>query len=186
MMNNKSYLRKKYKEIRGFEKSLSKDKKICSHFINSIIGEENDTVFTYFSAGTEIATTDIISHLLSEGFDVALPKCTDSNGKMEFYIISDTEELVSGMYSIPEPDTVKCRKAIDSKNSVCIVPGLAFDNYGYRLGYGKGYYDRFLKDFKGKSVGLCYEACLCEQLPVDKYDISVDIIITENRIITLR
>jgi len=73
----------------------------------------------------------------------------------------------------------KCRLLTQYNNSVCIVPGLSFDYDGFRLGYGKGYYDRFLSGFDGDSIGLCYGECVCKRLPHGRYDRAVDVLVTE-------
>ena len=69
-----------------------------------------------------------------------------------------------------------------TENTLCVVPALLFSRDGYRLGYGKGYYDRFLRSFNGTSVGLSYDELLCEYLPIDSHDISLNIIITESEV----
>ena len=84
--------------------------------------------------------------------------------------------------SIPEPPSDL--PTFEPKgHCVCIVPGLAFDKNGYRIGYGKGYYDRFLKDFNGTKIGLCRCDFLKDALPVNEFDHKVDMIITEKGII---
>ena len=183
MISDKKELRKQFRLIRSEEKSEVKDeiiyRKLTSlpEFINA------ETVFLYYSYGSEVGTTDIIDFCLKNGKRVALPKCLDKCGRMEFYLLSDGfDSLDSGMYGIYEPDSESCSIAESDEKSVCIVPGLAFDKGGYRLGYGKGYYDRFLVDFKGLTVGLCYEKCLCDELPYDEYDCKIQTLITEHKI----
>ena len=88
-------------------------------------------------------------------------------------------DLREGMYGIREPDeALPCSEI--TENTVCIVPGLAFTPDGGRLGYGGGYYDRFLSDYSGTSIGLCYSELLFDSLPSEEYDIAVDIIITDS------
>lgn len=187
MIVNKFELRNKYKIVRQTEKSSEKDGMIYHSVLEYLKANEFDTVFIYYSSGTEVDTSSIIRFAIENGIDVALPRCRDTDGIMDFYIISDIDkQLVKGMFSLMEPDIDKCKKALHSEQSLCIVPGLAFDKAGCRIGYGKGYYDRFLYEFKGKSIGLCYNACLCDELPFDKYDCKVDIIVTENEFISIR
>ncbi len=183
----KAELRKKYKSVRSAVKSADKDDSIFRKFSECVNLNDVDTVFIYCSMGSEVDTSAIIAAALEMGIVVAVPRCSDRNGSMDFFIITDTQnQLIEGMYSIMEPDPEKCVEAEDSANSICIVPGLAFDKNGYRIGYGKGYYDRFLSNFKGKSIGLCYKECLCDTLPFDKYDCKVNVIITDNEIISIR
>ena len=100
---------------------------------------------------------------------------------MRFYIISSFDDLSAGAYGIFEPKE-GCKEALFDSETLCIVPGLSFDKDGYRLGFGKGYYDRFLASFPGKTVGLCYEECVCEKTIRDKFDKSVSALITDTEI----
>ena len=99
---------------------------------------------------------------------------------MEFYFIKSSADLIKGKYGLLEPDTAKCKTATPTDKSLCVVPALSFDAKGFRLGRGGGYYDRFLKSFKGKSAGFCYNSFLRLTLPKEYYDMPVDIIVTEN------
>lgn len=179
---NKSELRKKYAAVRASVKDRNElSSKIADFVINSEFYKKADKVFCYCATGCEVGTEEIIRNALSDKKKVALPKCTDKYGNMTFYYISSFDDLIEGMYGIPEPDTGFKADTSDS-GSVCIVPGLAFDLKGYRLGYGKGYYDRFLETFDGVSVGVCFEACLTEAVPADKFDMKVNYIITDKTI----
>ena len=143
------------------------------------------TVLCYVSLPEEIDTDDIIEYAWKCGKTVAVPYCKDKNGYMDFYILERFSDLHFGMFNVREPDINKCRKLADFSDSVCIVPGIAFDKQGNRLGYGKGYYDRFLKKYPFISIGLCYNSLIKHQLPTDEYDESVDIIVTETQIINV-
>lgn len=81
-----------------------------------------------------------------------------------------------------EPVPERCRLVTDYSRGLCIVPGLCFDAEGYRLGYGKGYYDRFLSAFRGVTVGICYTACTQWRLPHGRYDRQIQLLITEKYI----
>ncbi len=186
MINEKKLLRKKYKEIRssiGDYQKLSDD--IFRLFINSGFYDDADVIFTYWSMDREVCTHNLIRRALYDGKKVALPKCVDKEGNMKFYFINSLEDLSVGMYGIMEPSD-KFPADIFGENSVCVVPGLSFDNYGFRLGYGKGYYDRFLNSFSGIAVGFCYDECIAELLPRNEFDKKVDYIITNKKIYDLR
>ena len=101
---------------------------------------------------------------------------------MEFYLADSVNDLKQGMYGILEPDTDKCSKITDFSGALCLVPALCYDKKGFRLGYGKGYYDRFLEKFTITTVGLCYNELIKDTLPVDKFDKSVDYIVTQTGI----
>ena len=90
------------------------------------------------------------------------------------------DELERGAYSIPEP-RADAEVFSHRRHALCIVPALAFDRRGFRLGYGGGYYDKFLKEFDGVSLGVTYDALIADKLPTGVYDVPVDVIITERR-----
>ena len=93
------------------------------------------------------------------------------------------EELESGSFGVREPSLAAPQYNMDlDGQALCLVPGLCFDNKGYRLGYGKGYYDRFLARFRGVTLGLCYNDFLQDCLPVGDYDLPVQQIATEDRV----
>ncbi len=142
------------------------------------------TVLTYVSGEIEVATKDIIKS--SIGSKVILcPRCVKNTNIMEFYRINSLDDLESGSYGIKEPSQ-GCELYESFENSVCIIPGLSFDIKGYRLGFGKGYYDRFLSRYNGVKIGLCYECCISSALPADEFDVDCDIIITESRVIRIK
>ncbi len=140
-----------------------------------------ESIFLYASIGSEVSTDEIINKAFTDGKRVAFPKCIDKKGNMKFYYVNSSSELMPGYYGIKTPPT-HTEACFGDKNTLCIVPGLAFSSDGYRLGYGKGYYDRFLSEFKGVSIGLCYEECLRENIPTDEYDKKVNCLITDKRI----
>jgi 5-formyltetrahydrofolate cyclo-ligase len=80
----------------------------------------------------------------------------------------------------PDPDTAK--RLPEDPGGMCIVPALCYDEYGYRLGYGKGYYDRFLSGYSGITVGICYAACVRGSLVYGRYDRPVELLVTERYI----
>lgn len=178
----KPELRARFKEMR---KGLSEDYRrkmdfeIESRILCSAQYSEADLILTYVSVGDEPDTLGIIHAAFANGKKVAVPKC-EEKGRMDFYVIKSTDDLKKGKYGLSEPDTAKCKKAEISEKTLCVVPALCFDAKGYRLGRGGGFYDRFLKEFKGKSVGLCYNSFLRLSLPKDDFDVPVDIIATEN------
>ena len=141
-----------------------------------------DVLYTYVSKEAEADTTALISAALEAGKFVAVPRCEPKTRRMEFLEISSLSDLELGTYGVLEPVPGKCRPVRDSGKAVCIVPGLCFDFQGYRLGYGKGYCDRFLSEFGGFTVGLCYAGCVHWKLPHGFYDRPVDMLVTEKYI----
>lgn len=178
----KSELRRKLKAKRaGLESKEQLNSAICERFINSDLYKNADTLLLYYAVAGEASTDKILVSALKDKKRVAYPVCIDGNGYMEFFFIENEDDLAEGMYKIKAPRQ-GCVKFTEKENAVCIVPGLSFDSKGYRLGYGKGYYDRFLESFKGESVGICYDAMLSEALPADSYDKKVSYLITDKTI----
>lgn len=183
---SKKTLRSEYKALRN---SVT-DREVKSDKIYQLLTDSNfyndaDTVLLYWSVGSEVITHRMIDKVLSDGKKLALPKCIDAFGNMLFYYVSSADELIDGMYGIKEPAGDKPYD-VSHMRSLCIVPGLSFSTAGYRLGYGKGYYDRFLENFKGVSIGLCYEECMTQFLPTDGYDKQVNYIITNKSIYDIK
>lgn len=174
----RSELKKQREELTG--KDVLSDK-IAEAFLLSELYKNSDTLLLYYSVGSEVGTKEIFHAALKDVKRVAFPVCVDGNGFMEFYYVSSEADLAEGMYGIKEPRK-DCEKYDFSQGGICIVPGLSFDSQGYRLGYGRGYYDRFLSKFKGTSIGLCYEALVSESLPTDAYDKNVNYLITDKKI----
>ena len=186
IMEDKALLRRKFREIRGCVTDRSElSKKICQLLLESDFYKNADIVFTYWATDSEADTRMIIDKALSDNKRVALPRCSDRNGNMRFYYIDSADDVTEGMYGITEP--AGNNEALDfTYKSLCIVPGLSFDAEGYRLGYGKGYYDRFLSSFIGITAGLCYDECLADRLPRNEFDKKTDYIITNTKIYDLR
>ena len=183
----KALLRKKYRVIRAEAKSSEKDRIIYERLIGSDVYRSSETVFVYCSIKSEADTLKIINTALADGKRVALPKCMDSSGNMEFYFIEAVCDLLdNGYFGLKEPDTASCERASFGERDICIVPALAADECGYRLGYGGGYYDRFLSKFKGRTVVLCYSECLCDMLPHDEYDVRLGYIVTDRKIYEIK
>ena len=185
-MQIKKELRKELKAKRkNLEKKAQSDEFIRENLICSDLYLESKQVLFYAGLDDEINLDECINDALLLGKKAALPICTDDSGNMEFYYINAMNDLKSGFFGVREPDINKCEKVTDFSDSICIVPAISYDKSGYRLGYGKGYYDRFLKKFTIISVGLCYNSFLRENLPINEFDVAVNFIATEDKIINL-
>lgn len=181
---DKSALRKELKNARKLLKNkLELSNEICKAFLETKDYKECSTLLCYVSFGDEVNTLNILSHALEQNKIVAVPVCIDKSGNMDFYIIKSIDDLHIGSFGILEPRINECEKLNDIKNAVIVVPALCFDAFGNRLGYGKGYYDRFLQKHSLISFGLCYNSLIQKNVPVDKYDQKVDYVITEKQII---
>lgn len=159
------------------------DRKIENKFLNMWQYREAELIWIYVSTEIEVDTRYIIETALKDGKRVAVPKCINGTRDMDFYLIKSFSCLESGAFGVLEPKEELCERLEDYSSGVCIVPALMFDDSGYRLGFGKGYYDRFLAKFSGQTLGLCYNACLKDKLPHGKYDRRVEKIVTQSKII---
>lgn len=134
--------------------------------------DKASAVFTYASTNIEVDTRRIIEFCLTCGIPTALPVSGES--ELSFYYIKSADELKAGRFNIdePQPDNPEAT-AVADKKTLCIVPALCADGDGARLGYGRGYYDRFLSGFPGTSVILCYKE-FKRKVPVEPHDIKAD------------
>lgn len=141
--------------------------------------KHQDILLTYVSTPIEVDTTAIIRRALADGKTVAVPRCVPHTRLMEFYRIESLDELEPGTFGVLEPRPDPSRRMTDFGKGLCLVPALCYDWRGFRLGYGKGYYDRFLAGFGGHMVGICYANCIRRSLPHGRYDRPVELIVTD-------
>lgn len=135
-------------------------------------------LLSYVSTPIEVDTLRFIDYCLESGKEVAVPQCVGEN--MIFRLIKSRNQLKKGAYGIMEPDE-SFPAVTDFENSICIVPALCFNKSGQRLGYGKGFYDRFLEASGCYSIGICYEDFI-RDFPAETHDKAVDVIVTDWRI----
>ncbi len=178
----KRALRAQFKRLRAecpAQLKREMDKKLFERFVSLEEYAACDTLFAYISGEIECDTSAIILRALADGKRVAVPRCAERTNEISFYFINSYDDLEKGKYGILEPKTEVCERAEDFSRGLCLVPGLSFDLQGYRLGFGKGYYDRFLSRFGGVTAGICYAKCTLTELPRGAFDRAVDILITE-------
>ena len=173
MIEAKKELRRKMKALRAAVPAAEKaelDRKIRENLFSSEVYRNADLLLTFISVGSEPDTREILRRAWADGKRTAVPKCLPEH-KMAFYIIGSFDDCVSGAYGIPEPAS-HCREALLTEgNILCLVPGLAFDRKGARLGYGGGYYDRFLRSNPHIcAVGCCAEGFIAEDVPEEETD----------------
>lgn len=136
-------------------------------------------VLLYLSKGSEVDTWKVFARALAEGKEVYAPRCLDGEGTMGFFQVTSPQELLQGRFGLWEPDPRRCAPWRRREGALCLVPGIAFDRQGYRLGYGKGYYDRFLAAYPLPAAGLCFGDLLVPRLPGEEHDRSVALVVTE-------
>ncbi len=170
------------KEFRRRVRALPRkvdDGALCRYVLKSEWFLQADTVMAYAAIPPEVDLSPVLEAILATGKTLVLPRC-EEDGIMTARRIDDLGQLVSGAYGIPEP-TSDAPVILAKEIALILVPGLAFDAAGRRLGRGKGYYDRFLADFCGKNMGICGQ--LMQEIPVEPHDITMDAIATDHGII---
>ena len=178
----KEQLRKQYQAARDAmdpAERMRYDTRIMEELLMMPAFERAEHVFTYLSIGSEVDTRQIIRAAWETGKTIAIPRCVPGTRLMEWHIIRNFDDLHRGAFGIEEPaPDIATRLDPPTKvpsSDVALIPGCAFDINGFRLGYGGGYYDRFLADFSGMSIGLCRRDQLSrEPLPQQEHDIPVD------------
>jgi len=184
VQEHKSALRKACRErVRakaGSEASRRAGERAQEHFLKAYPPRPGMAVAVYRSVRGEVGTERIREACLAAGASVYYP-CVVSRGTLEFYPHRDGDGWVEGPYGIPEPARPPGSLPRKEGFDLVLVPGVAFDRHGRRLGQGMGYYDRFLKEIAGTAtiVGLAYSEQVVEEVPVDGQDVPVDALVTE-------
>ena len=182
----KNSIRTEYKEKRKnipADKKTVMDENICKRFLSLSSYRFADTVLLFAPLPNEINTYPIARDALAKGKKVAFPRCIEGN-EMVYHYVQSLDRLKSGKYGIMEPTEDLPLYKNDGGHTVCVLPAIVYDKKGYRLGYGKGYYDRFLSSFKGVKVGFVYNDFIIDEIPIGRYDLPSDIVITEKRVIS--
>ena len=181
----KRELRTRYRAIRA---SLSAEQRrtaeavICEQLWSLPCFQEAKTILAYYPIGDEPNLLPVLEKAFAFGKQMAFPVCDPATSTMVFRVVRSLDELRVGAYAIPAP-TDDCPVLCDCSGALCIVPALAFDLRGYRIGYGKGYYDRFLEKNAVMAVGATYHALVTDALAHEPTDRAVSILITERGIL---
>ncbi len=159
---------------------------IKDRLIDSVEFQNAKTIGITISRFPEISTRPIIEAAWAAGKKVAVPKCVQKTKEMDFRLLTSFDELEIAYFNLQEPimseTEAVCKQDIDLQ----IVPGIAFSPGGYRIGFGGGYYDRYLADFEGNMVSLALEVQIEDEVPRESHDIPVDKIFTDKQIICCR
>lgn len=186
-MMTKQDARRHLKERRAAivaEQKKEYDAAIVEHILASALFRDASMLLLYVPTEGEIALLPLARAARSRGIPIAFPRCNTETTTMEFYILEPDARLSPGAYGIPEPpkDAPLC---VPDERALCILPGLSFDIHGNRLGYGKGYYDRYLSTFPGKTLGALYSQMMLKCVPTDEHDLPAQHLVTERGFVTL-
>lgn len=144
----------------------------------------SETIAIVISRKPEVNTKRIIEYAWELGKRVVVPKCHPKTKTMTFHAITTFDQLEVVYYGLKEPILTETVEVTKNEIDLMIVPGLIFMKNGYRLGFGGGYYDRYLANYRGKKLALAFDIQLAEYLPIESYDIPVDTIITNKEVLT--
>lgn len=148
------------------------------------------TVLLYVHARAEVRTRSLLRRILPGGRRILVPYCVE--GDLALFRLEWMDELGRGQYGIPEPKpelrSRPVKQAGPDEPDLIVVPGVAFDRCGGRLGYGYGYYDKLLQRVRPEavSVGLAFECQLVEHIPVEPHDVRLEMIVTEHTVYRCR
>ncbi len=190
----KSNLRARLKASRAAipaDERAAIDAAICERLVETSEYEKCEIILTYLSTEREVDTRDLVMRAIADGKRVALPRCVPGTREMSWHLVKGLDGLATSSFGIEEPpdedDTLIRPNTLKHARALAIVPALAFDEAGLRIGYGGGFYDTFLPSFPGTTVGLCRESHLLESLAakgvVEEHDRAVNLVVTERRII---
>ncbi|MEH7250588.1 5-formyltetrahydrofolate cyclo-ligase [Neobacillus niacini] len=185
-MNEKNLIRNKMKESLA---NLSKpyyehySYKIASALYNQKDWMQAKVIGITVSREPEVDTYQIIRRAWESGKQVVVPKCHPKEKKLSFRTLTDFSQLESVFYGLFEPIVDQTIEINPEEIDLLIVPGVAYTSEGYRLGFGGGYYDRFLSRFDGKTMSLAFHFQVIPKFDIEKHDIPVSKIITNKEVI---
>ncbi len=184
-MNEKETLRTLIKEkIQSIEPKQMEliTEKILEKLWNHQAWKKANTVGITISRKNEINTYPIIEKGWKEGKKIVVPKTNKRTKEMSFYELTSFSQLEKTYADLLEPIPEQCLVKEKDQIDFLIVPGLVFDHSGYRLGFGGGFYDRYLNGFQGVTCALAYEEQIVEVIPRESFDIPVDSVITNKKV----
>jgi 5-formyltetrahydrofolate cyclo-ligase len=175
---------KKLKNLPGKERGRIEEQ-LRAQLLSSSLWNEAETIGITMDQGFEWSTKPIIEAAWGQNKTVCVPKCYPKEKKLIFFELNSFDQLEVVYYNLLEPKPEMNKEIKKNSMDLLIVPGVVFDPNGYRIGFGGGYYDRFLKDYSNVSVSLCSKYQLVDRVPVEDFDIAVHYLITEGEMISI-
>ena len=175
----------KERDLLSLEYRKEADEKIFQKLISRKEYKEAELILSYINYKSEVDTKKLIIKAFSDQKRVAVPKVLNNKGEMEFYEITSFEEVVSGYKGIEEPDIIG-KSPVNLKKEpgkvLVIMPGAAFDSKCNRIGYGGGFYDRYLEKYSCNNliaIALCYQVQIVEKIESEIFDQKPSMVLTE-------
>jgi len=186
-MTEKQLQRRKAYDVRNAQSDKEKlSDIICNKFLDQTAYQQADTVMWYLHCRSEVRTLNFLIAALEGKKNCVIPYCTvDQKGqkKLGLWLLEDLSELKPGTWGILEPLESKWgeKEVSPEQLDLVMVPGVAFDHEGGRLGNGAGYYDRLLQEVRPDTelTAVCYESQICDKIIMEKHDVYMDTILTE-------
>lgn len=168
------------KEIRQKKRAMTEEqissasRRLAELFFASASYQQAKTIYGYLPYNQEVRTVPMLEQALRDGKRVAVPKVYGE--EMRFIYLEDLSQVEKGYAGIPEP--IADAPVACDPTALVLMPGLAFDRQGRRIGYGGGFYDRFLaQEPEHPTLALCYEFQMCDSLPTEEFDVPVDCVL---------
>jgi 5-formyltetrahydrofolate cyclo-ligase len=157
---------------------------IVRDIVETSVYRRSSTIMAYASFGSELRTDMFVRHVLDQGKVLLLPRVNRQRELLEVYRVRDpVQDLRVGRWGIREPRPDRCARIEPHTIDFVLVPGLVFDRWGGRLGYGGGFYDKLLADGLSPCAWLvagAFESQMVDEVPVQEHDIPLDVVVTEN------
>lgn len=180
-------------QLRSYIKKILTDKsedtyntlsvEISNRLLSLLSWKQANTIAITISRGREVDTATIILQAWKENKTVVIPKCDPESKEMVFRSIKSFDQLEKVYFGLMEPKITETDAVSAEDIDLVIVPGICFDKTGYRIGYGGGYYDRYLMNFKKETISLAFSCQIVDSVPKEDHDLPVDKIITEEGVI---
>lgn len=160
------------------EKIAQWSEQICKTLQEQSFFKDANHICFYYPLGNEVNLLSLAKRAMELGKHISFPCVQGSD--MAFYQVYDLQDFAEGAFHVMEPVS---RDEMCIDDALVLVPGLVFDSRGGRMGYGKGYYDRFFAKYpQCLKIGVCYEMQFIREAPCNRYDIFMDMVVTEQRI----
>ena len=185
MRKHKIEIRKKYlarREQVPPDVRAGRDARICKNILSSAAYRFSDVLLLYYPTRGEIDILPVAHAATAAGKRIAYPRCNKEDHSMTFHFIESEKDLENGTFGLQEPRAelpAFCPEKKEDANVLCLVPAVVYDKRGYRIGYGGGYYDRFFSKFRPTSLGIVYEDFVLDSVPHGRFDLTVDVVMTE-------
>lgn len=183
---DKNWWRQEYRAVRRAipeRMRTVRSRAAVQQLLETPLWQETDSILTYVPIRDELDVRPLHTAALAAGKRLILPRVDDSSLSLYEVTLPERELIPSGSYGIPEPDPVQCRRlSPDEAVGLAVLPGLAFDVRGVRIGYGGGYFDRLLTKHPMRTLGIAFAAQLTARLPRETHDIPVQDVVTESQV----